>query len=60
MPPGQGQTHWRDQIWFPTSPLKSIRAKSPGVDVEFDSGADPAAAAALAKNADVTIRSNNP
>ncbi len=55
MPPGKGNTYWQAHIWFPTSPLKSIRAKAPGVSVQFDSGADPAAAAALAKNADVAI-----
>ena len=55
MPPGKGNTHWQDHIWFPTSPLKSVRAKAPGATVQFDSGADPAAAAALAKSADVAI-----
>jgi beta-glucosidase len=55
MPPGQGATHWQDEIWFPTSPLKTIRAKTPSADVQYDSGADPAAAAALAKSADVAI-----
>ncbi len=55
MPPGKGQTHWLEKIWFPTSPLKAIRAKAPGAKVQFDSGADPAAAAALAKSADVAI-----
>ncbi len=55
MPPGKGNTHWQDHIWFPTSPLKSIHAKAPGANVQFDSGADPAAAAALAKSADVAI-----
>jgi beta-glucosidase len=55
LPPGQGQTHWQDKIWFPTSPLKAIRAKVPGAEVQFDSGADPALAAALAKSADVAI-----
>ncbi len=55
MPPGKGQTRWLEKIWFPTSPLKSIRAKAPGANVRFDSGADPAAAAALAKSADVAI-----
>jgi beta-glucosidase len=55
MPPGKGNTHWQDHIWFPTSPLKSIRVKAPGAKVQFDSGADPAAAAALAKSADVAI-----
>ena len=29
MPPGQGRTKWQDHIWFPTSPLKAIRAKAP-------------------------------
>jgi beta-glucosidase len=55
MPPGKGQTHWLEEIWFPTSPLKSIRAKVPGAKVQFDSGADPAAAAELAKASDVAI-----
>ncbi len=55
MPPGKGQTHWLEKIWFPTSPLKAIRAKAPGANVQFASGADLAAAAALAKNADVAI-----
>lgn len=55
MPPGKGQTKWQEQIWFPTSPLKAIRAKAPGASVQFNSGADPVAAAALAKTADVAI-----
>lgn len=55
LPPGKGQTRWLEPVWFPTSPLKSIRAKAAGANVQFDSGADPAAAAALAKNADVAI-----
>jgi beta-glucosidase len=55
MPPGKGQTHWQDKIWFPTSPLKSIRAKAPAATVKFESGADLGAAALLAKNADVAI-----
>ena len=55
LPPGKGQTRWMEPVWFPTSPLKSIRAKAPGAKVQFDSGADPATAAALAKNSDVAI-----
>ncbi|HLZ43641.1 MAG TPA: glycoside hydrolase family 3 C-terminal domain-containing protein [Candidatus Sulfotelmatobacter sp.] len=54
-PPGKGQTRWLEPVWFPTSPLKSIRAKAAGANVEFDSGANPATAAALAKRADVAI-----
>ena len=41
LPPGKGQTRWLEPVWFPTSPLKSIRAKVPGANVQFDSGADP-------------------
>ncbi len=55
MPPGQGATVWNHEVWFPTSPLKSVRAKVPQANVQFDSGADPQSAAALAKNSDVAI-----
>jgi len=53
--PGKGGTHWQEEIWFPTSPLKAIQARAPQAKVTYDSGADPAAAAALAKSADVAI-----
>jgi beta-glucosidase len=55
MPPGKGATHWQDEIWFPTSPLKAIEARAPEAVVRYDAGTDTAAAAALAKNADVAI-----
>ncbi len=42
-------------VWQPSSPLKAIRAKVPRARVDYDSGADPAAAARLAKTADVAI-----
>jgi beta-glucosidase len=54
-PPGRPPSRWLEQVWFPTSPLKAVTAKAPGVSVQFDSGADSAAAAALAKNADVAL-----
>lgn len=54
-PPGRGAPQWKEHVWFPTSPLKAIAAKAPGAAVEFDSGADPASAAALAKKSDVAI-----
>ena len=41
--------------YFPSSPLKYIRAKAPGAKVEYSDGADPAAAAALAKASQVAI-----
>jgi beta-glucosidase len=53
--PGRGNNHWQEEVWFPTSPLKAIQARAPQAKVTYDSGADPAAAAALAKNADVAI-----
>jgi beta-glucosidase len=45
----------RKQVWFPTSPLKAIRARAPRATVTYDPGTDPATAAAAAKNADVAI-----
>jgi beta-glucosidase len=54
-PPGQGATHWQEEIWFPTSPLKAIQERAPSATVKYNSGEDSAAAAALAKTADVAI-----
>jgi beta-glucosidase len=55
MPPGKGATVWGKPVWFPTSPLKNIRAKAPNAKVEFASGDDITAAAALAKSSEVAI-----
>jgi beta-glucosidase len=55
MPPGKGATVWGHPVWFPTSPLKAIRAKAPGTKVEYDPGKDLDSSAALAKSADVAI-----
>lgn len=54
-PQGSSEPAWLSQVWFPTSPLKAVKAKAPSVDVKFDSGANPAAAAALAKACDVAL-----
>jgi len=54
-PPGQGATHWQEEIWFPTSPLKAIEARAPKAAVKYDAGDDPAKAAELAKTADVAV-----
>ena len=54
-PPGQGATHWQEEIWFPTSPLKAIQERAPRATVTYDSGDDPAKAAALAKSADIAV-----
>jgi beta-glucosidase len=55
MPPGQGRTTWQAHIWFPTSPLKAIRARTPNAKVEYDPGTDASSAASLAKSAEVAI-----
>ena len=55
MPPGKGATHWQDHIWFPTSPLKALRAKLPNTKIDFDSGHEPKSAASLASSSDLAI-----
>jgi beta-glucosidase len=55
MPPGEGATHWQDHIWFPSSPLKAIKARAPQATVSYNPGTDAAAAAEAAKKADVAI-----
>ena len=55
MPPGQGATVWGHPVWFPTSPLKTVRAKAPNAKVEFNAGTDLNSAASAAKGADVAI-----
>ena len=54
-PPGKGNTTWQAHIWFPTSPLKALRAKLPDSKVEFSSGQNVDSAVSLAKNSDVAI-----
>ena len=54
-PEGHRATHWQDHIWFPTSPLKALKAALPNAKIDFNPGADPDAAAAFAKSADVAI-----
>ncbi len=53
-PPGPPAA-WQAHVWFPTSPLKAVKAKAPAANVTFNSGDDPASAAAAAKQADVAI-----
>jgi beta-glucosidase len=53
-PPGP-PSKWQAHVWFPTAPLKAVTAKLAGGSVTFNSGADPSAAAALAKSSDVAI-----
>ncbi len=42
-------------IWNPSSPLAAMRTEAPGAAFSYDTGADPAAAAAVAAKADVAV-----
>jgi len=42
-------------VYFPSSPLKMIRAKAPKAKVEYNAGTDATAAAALARASEVAI-----
>jgi len=53
--PGRPSAGWQAQVWFPPSPALTLQAKFPAAKVQFDSGKDPASAAALAKSSDVAI-----
>lgn len=55
MPPGKGRTTWLAHIWFPSSPLRELRAALPQSQIQFASGEDLNAAATLARNSDVVI-----
>jgi beta-glucosidase len=54
-PPGRPGAKWQEHIWFPSSPLKAVRAKAPDANVQFDAGENPESAAELAKKSDVAI-----
>ncbi len=54
-PPGKGATIWGQPNWFPTSPLKALRAKLPNSKISFDSGSDLKSAASLASSSDLAI-----
>jgi beta-glucosidase len=46
---------FRRAVWFASAPLDAIRARAPKAEVVFDDGRYPAAAAELARGADVAI-----
>lgn len=54
-PDGRKNSYWQAHVWFPTSPMKALQAKLPGVRITYTPGDDPAAAAAAARSADVAI-----
>jgi beta-glucosidase len=54
--PGEvGGSKWGEQVYFPSSPLKNIRAKDPQASIKYVDGSDVAAAASLAKSSSVAI-----
>jgi beta-glucosidase len=54
-PPGDLIARLQVPVWDPSAPLRAIRDHAPKVRVVFDSGADPAGAAATARAAQVAI-----
>jgi beta-glucosidase len=53
--PQPGGSHWGEPVYFPSSPLKNIQAKSPHAAVKYSSGDDVAAAVQLAKSSAIAI-----
>jgi beta-glucosidase len=53
--PRPGGSVWGEAIYFPSSPLKNIQAKSPQSSVKYIDGKDTAAAASLAKSSTLAI-----
>ncbi len=53
--PHPGGAHWGETVYFPSSPLRSIRKHAPEATVTFHAGTDIAAAVAAAKKAQVAI-----
>ena len=53
--PQPGGSKWGDAIYFPSSPLKNIQAKSPQSAVKYADGTDTVAAAKLAKSSAIAI-----
>lgn len=55
-PKPKGAPQWGGgQVYYPSAPLAAIKARAPSADASFNDGSDPAAAAALAKTADVVV-----
>ena len=51
-----GDSPWGHEIYFPSNPLKAVKAlANAGTTVTFDPGTDPAAAAAAAQGADIVL-----
>lgn len=53
--PHTGGAHWAEVVYFPSSPLRTIRKHAPDATVTFNSGKDLASAKALAAKSQVAI-----
>jgi beta-glucosidase len=53
-PPGE-PPFFGEVVWFPSSPLKAIRAKALNAKVEYNPGTDPASVVGLAEGSDIAI-----
>ncbi|GGA77758.1 glycosyl hydrolase [Edaphobacter acidisoli] len=53
--PREGGARWGVPVYFPSSPLKYIRKKSPDATISYNDGTDTAAAAEFAKKSSVAI-----
>jgi beta-glucosidase len=53
--PQPGGSRWGEPVYFPSSPLKNIQAKSPQASVKYIDGKDTTAAAQLAKSSSLAI-----
>lgn len=53
--PHAGGARWGETVYFPSSPLRSIRKHAPQATIKFNAGKDVAAAVALAKASQVAI-----
>jgi beta-glucosidase len=50
-----GGSIWGTPVYFPSSPMKNIQARSPQASVKYNDGTDSAAAAQLAKSSSIAI-----
>lgn len=53
--PRPGGSRWGEPVYFPSSPLRYIREKSPQASIQYIDGKDTAAAANLAKTSSIAI-----
>ena len=55
VPEKEQRANWQKAVWFPGSPVAGIEAAMPGAAVRFADGHDVAAAAEMARGADVVL-----